>query len=201
MSPEQARGIPADARADLWAFGCCLYEALTGSRPFSGEDAPQTLASVLKDTPNWSALPPDLPSNLAVLLRRCLEKKTPRPRAERGGPASRDPGEPHRTCGSRTAHDANRERGARSLACSSAAMGTGRGWSRGRDRTADRISARRRRPGAGRSPRPARAGGAARRRRDSLRDRPSSLPSLPTAVALHTTLLQTRSGTRSSCRT
>ena len=74
MSPEQARGIAVDVRADVWAFGCCFYEALTGQRPFGGEDAPQTLASVLKDTPDWSALPPDLPRNLAVLLRRCLEK-------------------------------------------------------------------------------------------------------------------------------
>jgi serine/threonine protein kinase/Tol biopolymer transport system component len=74
MSPEQARGIVADARADVWGFGCCFYEALTGKRLFGGEDAPQTLASVLKDTPDWSALPPDLPPNLAVLLRRCLEK-------------------------------------------------------------------------------------------------------------------------------
>ena len=74
MSPEQARGIPADARADVWAFGCCFFEALTAKRPFAGEDAPQTLASVLKDTPDWSELPADLPRHLAVLLRRCLEK-------------------------------------------------------------------------------------------------------------------------------
>ncbi len=74
MSPEQARGIPADPRTDVWAFGCCLYEALTGSRPFQGEDAAQILASVLKDTPDWSALPGDVPPNVAVLLRRCLEK-------------------------------------------------------------------------------------------------------------------------------
>jgi serine/threonine protein kinase/Tol biopolymer transport system component len=74
MSPEQARGLPADPRADVWAFGCCFYEALTGKRPFAGEDAPQTLASVLKDTPDWSALPADLPHHLAVLVRRCLEK-------------------------------------------------------------------------------------------------------------------------------
>ena len=76
MSPEQARGLPADSRADVWAFGCCFYEALTGKRPFAGEDATQTLASVLKDTPDWSALPAGLPRNLAVLLRRCLEKNS-----------------------------------------------------------------------------------------------------------------------------
>jgi hypothetical protein len=58
----------------VWAFGCCFYEARTGKRPFAGEDLPQTLASVLKDTPDWSALPADLPRNLAVLVRRCLEK-------------------------------------------------------------------------------------------------------------------------------
>jgi serine/threonine protein kinase len=74
MSPEQARGIPADPPADVWAFGCCFYEALTAQRPFAGEDAPQTLAAVLKDAPDWRALPEDLPHNLVVLLRRCLEK-------------------------------------------------------------------------------------------------------------------------------
>jgi hypothetical protein len=74
MSPEQARGLESDPRADVWGFGCCLYEALTGRRPFSGEDAAQTLASVLKDEPDWSALPAELPANVAVLLRRCLEK-------------------------------------------------------------------------------------------------------------------------------
>jgi hypothetical protein len=74
MSPEQARALPADPRTDVWAFGCCLYESLTGRRPFAGEDIPQTLAAVLKDTPDWSALPADLPRHLAVLLRRSLEK-------------------------------------------------------------------------------------------------------------------------------
>ena len=74
MSPEQASGGNVDARADIWAFGCCLYESLTGKRTFTGESAPQILASVLKDEPDWDALPGDLAANVSLLLRRCLEK-------------------------------------------------------------------------------------------------------------------------------
>ena len=74
MSPEQARGKPVDKRADVWAFGCCLYEALSGRRPFQGEDAAQTLASVLKDAIDWKKLPDDLAPNVRVLLRRCMER-------------------------------------------------------------------------------------------------------------------------------
>src|SRR5207245_6471270 len=53
MSPEQAKGRPADKRSDLWAFGCVLYEMLTGRRAFEGEDVPETLATVLKGEPDW----------------------------------------------------------------------------------------------------------------------------------------------------
>ena len=70
MSPEQARGKPVDKRADIWAFGCVLYEMLTGQRPFGGGEVSDTLASVLKDEPKWSALPP----RAQPLVRRCLEK-------------------------------------------------------------------------------------------------------------------------------
>ena len=59
MSPEQAKGRPADKRSDLWAFGCVLYEMLTARRPFEGEDISDTIASVLKSDPDWAALPPD----------------------------------------------------------------------------------------------------------------------------------------------
>ena len=74
MSPEQARGKPVDRRADIWAFGVVLYEMLTGSRAFEGDDVSITLANVLKDEPKWHALPADLPAPISRLLRRCLEK-------------------------------------------------------------------------------------------------------------------------------
>ena len=74
MSPEQARGKPVDKRADIWAFGCVLYEMLTGTRAFGGEDLSDTLATVLKGDPDWGALPPDTPRAIRRLLRRCLAK-------------------------------------------------------------------------------------------------------------------------------
>lgn len=74
MSPEQARGLTADKRSDLWAFGCVLYEMLTGHKTFEGDTASDTLASVLKTDPDWRRLPADTPRALRRLLRRCLEK-------------------------------------------------------------------------------------------------------------------------------
>ena len=74
MSPEQAKGRPADKRSDIWAFGCVLYEMLTGRRAFEGEDLADTLASVLKSPPNWAALPPSLPAGIRTLLMRCLDR-------------------------------------------------------------------------------------------------------------------------------
>jgi serine/threonine-protein kinase len=73
MSPEQARGRAADRRADIWAFGCVLYEVLTGRRPFDGEDVSEVLAAVIKSDPDWSALPA-MPPIQTAFLRRCLEK-------------------------------------------------------------------------------------------------------------------------------
>jgi serine/threonine protein kinase/Tol biopolymer transport system component len=78
MAPEQARGKPVDRRADIWAFGVVLYEMLTGSRAFEGDDVSITLANVLKDDPKWQELPADLPPSLSRLLRRCLEKEPKR---------------------------------------------------------------------------------------------------------------------------
>ncbi len=74
MSPEQAKGRPADKRSDVWAFGCVLYEMLTGKRAFEGEDVSDTLANILKSEPEWRALPANLPEHIRLLLRRCLEK-------------------------------------------------------------------------------------------------------------------------------
>ncbi len=74
MAPEQARGRVVDRRADIWAFGVVLFEMLTGKRAFDGDDISITLASVLKDDLNWTALPADLPTPVRRLLRRCLEK-------------------------------------------------------------------------------------------------------------------------------
>ena len=74
MSPEQAKGKPADRRADVWSFGVVLFEMLTGRRAFAGEDVSDTLALVLTKEPDWSALPPGLPGRLRGLLTRCLTK-------------------------------------------------------------------------------------------------------------------------------
>ncbi len=74
MSPEQARGRAVDRRADIWAFGVVLYEMLSGTRAFEGEDISVTLANVIKEDVKWNALPNDLPASITRLLRRCLEK-------------------------------------------------------------------------------------------------------------------------------
>jgi serine/threonine-protein kinase len=75
MSPEQAKGRPADKRSDVWAFGCVLFEMLTGRRAFEGEDVSDTLAAVLRAEPEWSALPADTPPAVRTMVRRCLEKE------------------------------------------------------------------------------------------------------------------------------
>jgi serine/threonine-protein kinase len=73
MSPEQARGKPVDERADVWAFGAVLFEMLTGSPPFPGEDISHILARVTERDPDWSTLP-TLPPAVGIVLRRCLTK-------------------------------------------------------------------------------------------------------------------------------
>ncbi len=78
MSPEQARGKPVDNRTDIWAFGCVLYEMLTGSKPFDGETTTDILAALIEREPGWDALPESTPSRIQGLLRRCLEKDSSR---------------------------------------------------------------------------------------------------------------------------
>jgi len=123
MSPEQARGRPVDKRTDVWAFGAVLYEMLARTRAFPGDDLAETIASVVKSTPDWAALPADVPPHVVTLIQRCLEKdrklrigdiavaqfllsehgaagasKTPPVREdERALPASRTPGVLNRT--------------------------------------------------------------------------------------------------------
>ena len=74
MSPEQARGKSVDHRTDIWAFGCCLYQALTGKVAFLGETTSDTIAAVLERQPDWDALPPKTQLAVRGLLRSCLQK-------------------------------------------------------------------------------------------------------------------------------
>ena len=74
MSPEQVRGRALDRRTDIWSFGCMLYEALTGRAPFAADTMSDTLAAVLKEEPDWRALPA-APLGLQRLVRRCLKKE------------------------------------------------------------------------------------------------------------------------------
>ena len=74
MSPEQARGKPVDKRADIWAFGCVLYEMLTGRVAFAGETVSDTIGKILEREPDWSALPAATPAPIRRLLLRCLAK-------------------------------------------------------------------------------------------------------------------------------
>jgi Tol biopolymer transport system component len=74
MSPEQAKGRVADKRSDVWAFGCVLFEMVTGRRAFEAEDISDTLAAVLRGEPEWTALPGNVSPALVALLRACLDK-------------------------------------------------------------------------------------------------------------------------------
>ena len=81
MSPEQARGKPVDKRADIWSFGVVLFEMLTGTRAFEGDDVSLTLSAVLQREPEWEVLPLNIPHGLDTYLRRCLQKD-PRQRVQ-----------------------------------------------------------------------------------------------------------------------
>ena len=76
MSPEQARGKPVDKRTDIWAFGCLLYELLSGQTAFRGETFSDTIAAVIEREPDWQALPPAPPATIRDLLQRCLQKRS-----------------------------------------------------------------------------------------------------------------------------
>jgi len=86
MSPEQAHGHAVDHRADVWSFGCVMFEMLTGTRVFTGESISDTLASVLKLEPDHDAVPREVPPRMRRLLRRCLTK-APRQRLQSIGEA------------------------------------------------------------------------------------------------------------------
>jgi serine/threonine protein kinase/Tol biopolymer transport system component len=74
MSPEQSRGRTVDKRTDIWAFGCVLFEMLTGAPAFAGDGVAEVLANVIKTEPDWTALPADTPASLRLCLSRCLQK-------------------------------------------------------------------------------------------------------------------------------
>jgi eukaryotic-like serine/threonine-protein kinase len=74
MSPEQARGDPVDRRTDIWAFGCIMHEAVAGRRAFQGRTPSDTIAAILKEEPDWTALAAAAPPRLHVLIKRCLQK-------------------------------------------------------------------------------------------------------------------------------
>jgi serine/threonine protein kinase/Tol biopolymer transport system component len=78
MSPEQTRGQAVDKRTDLWAFGCVVFEMLSGRRPFDGKTATDTFARILEHEPDWSVLPAGTPDAARKLLKRCLEKDVSR---------------------------------------------------------------------------------------------------------------------------
>ena len=86
MSPEQAKGKSVDSRTDVWAFGCVLYEMLSGKRAFHGETATDTLAAVIRAEPDWSKLPADTPAETPRFLERCL-RKDPKARLQAIGDA------------------------------------------------------------------------------------------------------------------
>ena len=86
MSPEQAKGKSVDRRADIWSFGCALFEMLTGRMAFNGETVTETLAAVIKEELDWSLVPAATPLRIRELLRRCL-KKEPRQRLQSIGDA------------------------------------------------------------------------------------------------------------------
>jgi Tol biopolymer transport system component/tRNA A-37 threonylcarbamoyl transferase component Bud32 len=119
MAPEQAKGKAADRRADVWAFGVVLFEMITGQQLFTGETGSEVMASVMKEEPDWSRLPSNLPASLRRLLRRCLEKD-PKKRLSSISDARLELGEPEGAVGEVSAGPA---RGSRLALAASALIG------------------------------------------------------------------------------
>ena len=107
MSPEQARGQPVDRRCDMWAFGCILYECLTGRRTYSGPTATDAIAATLMLDPDWSSMPDGTPARLDELIRRCLKKNLDDRLKDAGEAAGtgRASGQRRRRCRRGCAHD------------------------------------------------------------------------------------------------
>lgn len=101
MSPEQARARDVDRRSDIWAFGCTLFEALSGNPPFEGKTTADLIVRILRDTPDWSRLPADVPDSIRTILRRCLERD-PRKRLKDAGDIALSLEEALATAGTRT---------------------------------------------------------------------------------------------------
>ena len=74
MSPEQARGLPIDTRTDIWAFGCVLFEMLTGRKAFGGDSTSDSISRILEGEPEWHTLPNSTPAGARELLQKCLRK-------------------------------------------------------------------------------------------------------------------------------
>src|SRR3954469_2865056 len=74
MSPEQARGLPVDKRTDIWAFGCVMFEMITGRKAFEGDTVTDCFAAILGQDPDWATLSPHAPPSVVALIKRCLEK-------------------------------------------------------------------------------------------------------------------------------
>jgi serine/threonine-protein kinase len=109
MSPEQVRGEEVDTRTDVWAFGCVLYEMLTGKPVFGGRSVSEVVAAVLRDEPDWQALPPGLPQPIHRLLTRCLRRDV-RSRLQHVGDARLELAEADEVAAAAPAFEASRRR-------------------------------------------------------------------------------------------
>jgi Tol biopolymer transport system component len=125
MSPEQARGQPVDKRTDIWAFGCVLYEMLTGHAAFAGATIADVLAAVVHREPRWELLPAATPLNVTRVVRRCLEKD-PKKRARDIGDIAADLADPGDILPAAHSHSGEQRRSrARAIGMAAALVGVG----------------------------------------------------------------------------